>query len=425
MPHRRSRRSRPAGPERSRRAVPARRGQRGRPPYLRLALLYLSYFLGLGTVLAYWNVYLGSLGFDARQIGQLNAILAVTKLATPTLLGWAVDAMGRPLTVLRLSALLALLSFTALLPGGDFWWYAGFSALFGSFWSPFIPLLEALTLTYLRHNPFRYSRIRLWGSLGFIAAVAGFGALFDQVGIDRLPLVILGLLGLSLLASLSLWHGPSVQTHGQGARAPFWAMLRRRAVWAYFLVFFLLQAAHGPYYVFFSLYVQDLGYNKSQTGLFWSLGVAAEVLLFLAAHGLLRHYSPRTLLIVALVLAAARWVLIGEQADSLSALLVAQILHAASFGLTHLTAMMLGHRFFHGGNESRGQALYSSLGFGLGGTVGSYYAGLLWAEQGPAVVFGIAAALCVLAAVIAWRGLRAPEACQLLWTPERVTGASH
>ena len=45
----------------------------------------------------------------------------------------------------------------------------------------------------------------------------------------------------------------------------------------------LMQASHGPYYVFFSIHLEDLGYSGGEIGALWALAVVAEVALF-AGH---------------------------------------------------------------------------------------------------------------------------------------------
>ena len=137
----------------------------------------------------------------------------------------------------------------------------------------------------------------------------------------------------------------------------------------------------------------------------WGLGVAAEVGLFLLMPRWLPRFGPRRLLLVALALAALRWLLIGHFARESPILWFAQTLHAFSFGAFHAVSMHLIHQFFPGALQGRGQALYSSLSFGAGNAVGSLAAGYLWSGLGPTAMYDLAAVLGVLAWLTAWRGL--------------------
>ena len=124
--------------------------------------------------------------------------------------------------------------------------------------------------------------------------------------------------------------------------------------------------------------------------------------MFLYAPRLLSAHTPRRLLLASLFLAAVRWLLIGWAVENMAALCLAQLLHGASFGAVHAVGIHLTSRYFSGLHRSRGQALYSSASFGLGGAVGSFVSGEAWAELGAGPVFSGAAALCLAAWLIAW-----------------------
>jgi PPP family 3-phenylpropionic acid transporter len=184
--------------------------------------------------------------------------------------------------------------------------------------------------------------------------------------------------------------------------------LRQPVVLSLFAVCFLIQASHGPYYGFFSIYLEDQGLSRTVIGGLWALGVVAEVLVFLLMHRLLPRFGARRLMLATLALTVLRWLLIGWGVSSMVALVVAQCLHAFSFGLYHAVAIFLINRFFRGRVQGRGQALYSSLSFGAGGSLGALLGGQAWGSLGPQFTFTAAALVAAVGWVIAWLGLR-PE----------------
>jgi PPP family 3-phenylpropionic acid transporter len=190
-------------------------------------------------------------------------------------------------------------------------------------------------------------------------------------------------------------HPPDQQSLG--------SILRRPAIIGFFLAVFLMQASHGPYYAFYSIFMKDQGYSETLIGQLWALGVLAEVGLFVVMHHLLDRFGARRVLVASLVLAALRWWLIGNFVDSLALLLVAQLLHAATFGTFHAAGIHLVHHYFRGRHKGRGQALYSSVSFGAGGAVGSLASGYAWQGMGPALTYGVAALVALLGAFVAWR----------------------
>ena len=372
--------------------------------YLRLAGFYLFYFATLGVLLPYWGLYLRSLGFDPARIGELMAIPQATKLVAPSLWGWLADHSGQRMRVVRWACLAAALSFGGVYAaGGSYLGLALVMLLFSFFWNAALPQFEAVTLNHLGEHVHRYSRVRLWGSVGFIGAAVGVGFLVQDWGVGLVPALLWGLFAVLWLNSLLVAEAPTAPL-GHAA-PPLGQVLRQPAVIAFFIACFLHQAAHGPYYGFFSLYLETCGYSREFIGLMWGLGVAAEVGLFLLMPRWLPRFGPRRLLLVALALAALRWLLIGHFARESPILWFAQTLHAFSFGAFHAVSMHLIHQFFPGALQGRGQALYSSLSFGAGNAVGSLAAGYLWSGLGPTAMYDLAAVLGVLAWLTAWRGL--------------------
>ncbi|WP_406672834.1 MFS transporter [Natronospira sp.] len=357
----------------------------------------------LGGLVPYWGPYLRSLEFSPAQIGELMAILLGTKIIAPYLWGWIADQSGRRVAIIRLAAFMAAACFAGILAGDSYLWIAAVMLAFSFFWNAALPQFEALTLNHLGTRVERYGRIRLWGSVGFIASVVVLGPLLDQFGEALLPWVIWALLVLLWFSTLAVSERPD--RRAQPSAGGIAAIMRRPEVISLFLACFLAKASHGPYYGFFTIYLQDAGYQGLVIGALWALGVVAEIGVFLIMPRLLANAGPRTLMVVALGLTALRWLLIALFIDKMPVLIAAQLLHMASFGLYHAVAVHFIHRFFRGPFQGRGQALYSSLSFGAGGAVGSLGAGYLWAGTDGVLVFLLAGLLAGLGLVVAWLGL--------------------
>ena len=188
------------------------------------------------------------------------------------------------------------------------------------------------------------------------------------------------------------------------APVPLWNILKRPEVAALLGACFLMSLAHGPLYAFFSLYLVAHGYRKAAVGWMWSLGVIAEILVFLLMPALMRRYSLSAILQVCFVATAVRFLMIGWGVDSAPVLIAAQLLHGLSFGAYHAAAVTAIHHWFQGAHQVRGQAIYLSVSFGAGGVLGSSLSGLGWESIGPAWTFS-AAAFAALAgfALLQWK----------------------
>lgn len=370
-------------------------------PYWRLSGFYLFYFAALGVLVPYWGLYLKSLGFNAVAIGQLMAIPMATKFIAPFVWGWLGDYLGHRMVIVRIGAFLTALIFVSVFWLQGFWELGLAMILFSFFWNAVLPQFEAVVLCYLGPAASRYARIRVWGSVGFIATVVVLGMAVDRFGPVAVLPVLLSIYALLWLTSM-LVADPVTEPHPVD-QPGILSVLRQPAVIAFLTACFLLQAGHGAYYGFYSIYMEELGYSKTLIGQLWALGVVAEVVVFIFMHRLLQRLGARNVLMISLLLAALRWYLIGNFADSLWILFFAQTLHAATFGTFHAAAIHLVHHYFTGRHQGRGQALYSSLSFGFGGALGTVGSGYLWDGAGATVAFNLSTTVSVLGFLIVWR----------------------
>lgn len=367
--------------------------------YQRLSLFYFFFFAALGVFVPYWPLYLKSLNFTAVEIGQLMAIVMASKILAPYLLGWLSDYLQKRLIIIQISLLFTVATFAGVLTYQSYWWFVIVMTVFGFFWNASLPLFEALTLDYLSESHSRYSHIRLWGSIGFIITVAALPLIIDEGGIALLPLLILSLLIANGLSSLLVKD--KIEKGIKNKSSKIFKVLKQPIVIALLLACALQSLSHGAYYTFFSIYLEDHGYSRNTIGLMWALGVLAEVVLFIVMHHLFYRFGVYRLFALALLLTSVRWVILALWVDNFSVLLFTQLLHAASFGLFHATAINLIHQLFPGRFHARGQALYAGISFGLGGALGNLLSGYTWDTMGSTWTLLASAVIAIVGAIIA------------------------
>ena len=362
--------------------------------YWQLAGFYFFYFAYIGAFAPYFTLYLDSLGYAASVIGALMALPQAMRIVAPHLWGYLSDRHAAPVRVATLSGVAGTLCYFGVFASTHYLWLAACIALWSFCWSAALPLVETTTLDRLGERGGDYGRIRLWGSIGFIVAVIGIGWLLDHVDITALLWIVLGTMVGTLLSIARVPEKP--HDREAASHEPLAHVLRRPEVRALIAACFLMAVAHGPYYTFFSIHLVDQGYSKTAIGWLWAIGVIAEIAVFAWLPVLYRKFSAYTLLLLSLALAVVRFVMIGWLAHLIAVLVVAQLLHAATFGVFHSAALASIHRLFRGPNQARGQAAYSSLSFGVGGTLGGLGSGWIWQPWGPTATFATAAA-CALA----------------------------
>jgi MFS transporter, PPP family, 3-phenylpropionic acid transporter len=374
-------------------------------PYARLSGYYFFHFAAMGALVPYWGPYLLERGFAPAAIGVLMAILMGTKIVAPNLWGALADRAGERMPVVRLGALLAVLALVPVFWAEGFWAMALVITAFSFFWNAPLPLMEAVTFNHLGSRVNRYASVRVWGSIGFIVTVLLVGWWQSSAGSAVVPVSVLVLfvgVWLSCLLIPDRGHAPA-----EHAELRLRAVLARPEILAFLAACLLMQASHGAYYAFYSIHLEAHGYGRTAVGALWALGVGIEVLVFINMHRLLPRFSARRMLLTSLLLAVLRWLLIGAFVDIVAVQLLAQSLHAATFGAFHASAIHLAHHYFPGPTQGRGQALYNSVSFGVGGAVGSLIAGSLWASAGAMATFAAASGLAALGFVAALRVDRA------------------
>ncbi|WP_122428901.1 MFS transporter [Pseudomonas viridiflava] len=371
----------------------------GQLPYWRLSGFYLCYFALLGSSAPFMSLYLHHLGFSSARIGELIAIPMLMRCVAPNLWGWLGDYTGRRLAIVRFGAVCTLLAFSLILLDHSYAWLAMVMALYAFFWHAILPQFEVITLAHLQGQTARYSQIRLWGSIGFILAVVVLGRLLEWFSLDLFPhMLLMVMAGIAI----SSWWVPNAQpavSSRPSDEGGFLRQLSRPGVLAFYLSVALMLLSHGPYYTFLTLHLEALGYSRSLIGVLWSVGVVAEVLMFMVMSRVLQRFSVRQVLLASFLLAAVRWLLLGAFAEHLLVLLVAQVMHAATFGSFHAAAIHFVQRSFGPRQQGQGQALYAALS-GVGGAFGALYSGYSWTALGPFWTFAIASLAALAAAIM-------------------------
>ena len=369
----------------------------------RIAGFYFFYYAFIGMFAPYWSLYLQSIYFGAVEIAILMSVQPVMRMIAPNVWGWLADHTGKRLLVVQVAATLSALFYLGVFATTSFWGLLLVLGLMSFFWSASIPLVEATTLTYLGKNAARYGRIRSWGSVGFIIAVVGLGFAFDYIAIEWLLwaglFIMLGILFFSRLIPHT--EVPIYHTDHQPIRK---IMLQPRVL-VLFGACFLMSVAHGPYYTFFSIYLVEHGYAKSAVGGLWALGVICEIGVFFLMPWLVRRYGFTRILIGSFGLAVLRFMLIGWGVDFLLLLLVAQVLHAATFGAYHAASVGLVHEFFQGRHQSKGQAMFGSITYGAGGVLGGLASGPIWQHYGASVLYSCSAGMALAGMLLMWWAL--------------------
>lgn len=392
----------------------------GRRQLVPFAALSASYFAHIGFFNPYLPLWLQDLGFSILAISLLTSVQAATRLFAPY--GWGAwsDHTGERVKLLRYGATVALVASLGLWMDFDssygVWLLTAVLLVMFTHTSSMMPMSEAAMAHLISQggafDARRYGRVRLWGSLGFLFTVFAAGAWFEYFGMKHFPAWTL----LSLVAvTVSVWLLPdlkeAVSTHGQ--KIPVWPILRQRVVIWFFASAFFHVLAHIGIYVFFSLYLDSIGYSKTMIGVLWAFSVIVEIGWFYTQGRWLPKLSLTAWLMVCSAAMALRMGMTATFAGVLAVLLFAQALHALTFATHHTVSIALLSHHFPGRLRGRGQALYVVVAYGLPGVLGGLAGGLLSSAFGLVSVYWACTAVSLMAtacAFAAWRLQRRLEA---------------
>lgn len=374
--------------------------------YSRLSSFYFSYYFFVGLFVPYWGIYLTSLSFSALQIGALLSLFQISRIFAPNFLGWIADRSGEYIKWIKISSFFGFILFIGI------FWANSFLSIFlimmamSIFTSSTLPLAESLTLAHLKANKAdsKYSHIRLWGSMGFIVAAILLGIMIDSIGEKSL---IYALLLTQLVIFLLAFILPTKKViFLPKKKRSIWPILKKREVVVLLLSCALMVSSHGLLYNFYSIFLEQQGYSGTTIGLLWAVGVIFEIIIFLLMPRILNKFTLKAVLLISLGFAVIRFFLIGAYVDSMILLFIAQVMHAATFGSFHVASIQLIAHFFYNEHQARGQSLYNSITYGVGGAIGGLGGGYMIEYSGMANTFMLSAILPFLGFMVLIVGLK-------------------
>ncbi|MGE4528832.1 MAG: MFS transporter [Rhodospirillaceae bacterium] len=348
---------------------------------LRFSLFYASLFLVVGIQLPYWPVWLRGRGLSATEIGILVATQLWVKVAFNPVAGHIVDRTGRrrPVLFVLAAGSLAATALFPLMPG--FPALLALSVVSGALFAAILPVGDNLTMTHVVREGLDYGRIRLWGSLAFIAASSAVGRLLDATSESIVVWLIVGGFVPLCGAVFALPDAPPPAAATVPARLSWIDLLSSPLYWTFLAATALTGASHAVYYGFATLHWSAAGIDHALIGALWGTAVAAEVILFAFSGRVVRALGPFRLILLGGLAGVARWMLLAFITEPWM-LFPVQTLHAFTFGATHLGAMHFIARHIAPGLAGRAQGLYAAAGNGVVLGLATLAAGRLYAVAG-------------------------------------------
>ena len=326
----------------------------------KFSLVYFSIFIVIGINAPFFPLWLSSKGFTERYIAIILATSVLTKLlANPFFAGLGDKYGNRKIPMLYLSFISTIILFSLNI-FNSLYLIAFMAITSWALFAPLMPLTESLTTTAIKKYNFDYGNTRLWGSVSFIIIAFFGGIIIEKYGLKYVP--ILMTIG-ALFLFLSIVIMPTIPSLPARKKFSTYALLKNRNFFPFLLACGAIQSSHGIYYGFSTIYWKSIGLSETVIGALWAEGVVFEIILLAYFYKFKNYTSPKIFIIIAGVMAIIRWTLMAY-ADTILFIALIQILHAFTFGLTHLAAINFISEVMPVRAQAKSQALYSAISMG-------------------------------------------------------------
>ena len=326
----------------------------------KFSLVYFSIFIVIGINAPFFPLWLSSKGFTERYIAIILATSVLTKLlANPFFAGLGDKYGNRKIPMLYLSFISTIILFSLNI-FNSLYLIAFMAITSWALFAPLMPLTESLTTTAIKKYNFDYGNTRLWGSVSFIIIAFFGGIIIEKYGLKYVP--ILMTIG-ALFLFLSIIIMPTIPSLPARKKFSTYALLKNRNFFPFLLACGAIQSSHGIYYGFSTIYWKSIGLSETVIGALWAEGVVFEIILLAYFYKFKNYTSPKIFIIIAGVMAIMRWTLMAY-ADTILFIALIQILHAFTFGLTHLAAINFISEVMPVRAQAKSQALYSAISMG-------------------------------------------------------------
>lgn len=376
----------------------------------RIALYFAAMFIIYGVLIPFLPVWLDGRGLNANEVAIVTAVPFILRLAVTPVVAIFADRLGAHRLFVIASAWAALAASLALGGMKGFWPILLIAAPLSLAAATMMPLVEAIAVKGVRLYALDYGRMRLWGSLSFVVVGLIVGALIDRSGSEAALWVMIAGAVLTVAAAHALPSAPAAAeddappTPPRSVTREVIRLMRLPVFLAFLIAASAVQSSHAMFYTFGALHLRDQGVSGAWIGALWAIGVLAEVALFAVAGSRFRHLKPDTLLAIGAAAAILRWAVMTLD-PPLELLVPLQLLHALTYGATHLGAILFVARAVPDDVSGTVQALYATFASGVAmgiatwasGPLFNAYKGGAYASMAGLAVLSLAAALVIRA----------------------------
>jgi len=350
-----------------------------------LGAYYFFYFALVGVYVIFMPKVLIDLGYTTAEVGIIYAAAPFMRFLLPFIFKHYIRLGSKVYLFSLFFSFAATLLFWGTVKHFELYLFA--NLLFGAAMGVSLPYVETIALASLSKSS--YGKVRLWGSIGFMAIALWLGKV--------LTVPFEALYYLSIMTFLTLVFGLfliryDTTAHEQAHDDSSFSLSR---YWAFWISVFLMQVGFGGFYNFFTIYETSHGISLEMTSWMWSFGVVCEIVM-LYFQGPLLQKNLLNILQFAILITVLRWLILYLFPGSIIWTFTAQSMHAISFALYHTASITYVFSLYT--QKKLAQQFFLGIAFGLGGSVGALLSGQIYGEK----MFLIEAVITFMAFIVLW-----------------------
>ena len=333
----------------------------------------------MGIFLPYFNLYCYHLNFTEIQIGIMSGLRIFSMVFFSILWGMASDYYLTRKKAYILCTFLSALTWLLFTTTTDFYPMLCIIVLYSAFYGPIIAFLETFTIETLHLEGAaknRYGSIRVWGSISFILMAISLGKITDAFSLNIIILLIFIPSLLQALFAFNLPSPPIINKKKQ--KIHFKEFLTSKAVFFLAASFFML-VSHGTYYGYFSIHLENAGFDYTFIGIAWAVATASEIIVMLKSHIIFRYFSIKQMIVFSFFIAVLRWGILFITVSPW-VILLSQCLHAATYGIFHIACILYIDKLSSKETKTFGQIINNATSYGLGIMTGIIINGIFFKQ---------------------------------------------
>ena len=253
-----------------------------------------------------------------------------------------------------------------------------------------------------------YGRIRGWESLTYATGCLCFGVILQAFGMGWAMPLYAGAVLLVFLWTLLISRDRPTSLEEHGRLGAVGAVFREAPrFWGFLVAVFLVWTGFNAAWNFISLRIADQGGGALLVGLGTALGGTLEIFTMRASSGLQERWGLRKVYMLGACVYAGGFLLWGAVSNP-TALSILTMFEGVGFSLLFTTSVVVVGRLVPKHLYSTGNAMTSTVGFGIGPILGAGVGGFVYQHLGAGVLYASASVLALSAAVVAWFVMRIP-----------------